>query len=128
MPILPENKHRYPDNWPEIRERILERDGHKCKWCGVPNYEYIHRLKEDKEKYITMTEQSRRLEERGDICEEYDFMPIKVILTVAHLNHMPEDNRDENLAVLCQLHHNRHDAKHRDRTRKRHQLELILGS
>jgi hypothetical protein len=39
--------------------------------------------------------------------------PIKIILTVAHLNHDETDNRPENLMHLCQLHHNRHDAEHR---------------
>jgi hypothetical protein len=38
MPILKENKHRYPANWKEIRERILAECGNKCEWCGVENY------------------------------------------------------------------------------------------
>lgn len=37
MPIKPENRHRYPKNWPEIRERIRARSGNRCEWCGVPN-------------------------------------------------------------------------------------------
>jgi 5-methylcytosine-specific restriction endonuclease McrA len=31
-------KKDYPANWQEIRARILERDGHRCKHCGVANY------------------------------------------------------------------------------------------
>lgn len=31
MPIKPENKRRYPDNWNEIRGSILQRAGHKCE-------------------------------------------------------------------------------------------------
>jgi hypothetical protein len=47
-------------------------------------------------------------------CDIHDWArPIKIILTVAHLNHDEADTRPENLAHLCQLHHNRHDAKHR---------------
>lgn len=38
MPIKPENKARYPHDWKQIRERILERAAHRCEWCGVPNY------------------------------------------------------------------------------------------
>jgi len=34
----------------------------------------------------------------------------KVVLTVMHLNHQPEDNRDENLLHGCQGCHNRYDA------------------
>ena len=29
---------------------------------------------------------------------------IKIVLTIAHLNHAPEDCRDENLKALCQRH------------------------
>lgn len=43
---------------------------------------------------------------------------IKVVLTIAHLNHTPEDCRPENLRALCQRCHNRYDAKHRAETRK----------
>jgi hypothetical protein len=37
----------------------------------------------------------------------------KVVLTVAHLNHQPEDCRDENLLACCQRCHNRIDAPER---------------
>jgi hypothetical protein len=33
-----------------------------------------------------------------------------VVLTVAHLNHMPEDCSDENLLAMCQRCHNAYDA------------------
>lgn len=39
MPIKPENKARYPKDWPAIRARILDRAEHKCERCGVRNYE-----------------------------------------------------------------------------------------
>ncbi|WP_148041392.1 HNH endonuclease family protein [Rufibacter immobilis] len=41
---------------------------------------------------------------------------MKVILTVAHLDHDPTNNEDWNLKALCQLCHNRHDRKHRNLT------------
>jgi hypothetical protein len=31
------------------------------------------------------------------------------VLTVAHLNHDPQDNRDENLKAMCQRCHLRYD-------------------
>ena len=37
MPILAENKHRYPASWRGIREAILERAGNRCEQCGIPN-------------------------------------------------------------------------------------------
>ena len=33
MPIRPENRSRYPKEWPQIRAAILERAEHKCEKC-----------------------------------------------------------------------------------------------
>lgn len=52
----------------------------------------------------------------GERCGVWNGMPIDdlggpfIVLTVAHLNHTPEDCRDENLLHLCQGCHNRYDA------------------
>lgn len=35
MPILPENKARYPANWKEIRAEILKRAGNKCEFAAL---------------------------------------------------------------------------------------------
>ena len=40
----------------------------------------------------------------------------RIVLTVAHLDHMPEHNDPTNLRALCQRCHNRHDAPHRRQT------------
>ncbi len=37
---------------------------------------------------------------------------IVIVLTVAHLNHQPEDCRPENLAAMCQRHHLAYDHEH----------------
>lgn len=81
MPIKPENKARYPRDWKQIRERILMRAGNKCEWpdCGVPNYS-VHPVTSS-----------------------------KVVLTIAHLDHTPENCADENLRAWCQMHHLRYD-------------------
>jgi glyoxylase-like metal-dependent hydrolase (beta-lactamase superfamily II) len=49
--------------------------------------------------------------------------PVKVVLTIAHLDHDPGNNAIENTPALCQLCHNRHDAKHRAEGRKRRRTE-----
>jgi 5-methylcytosine-specific restriction endonuclease McrA len=87
MPILPENKSRYPANWKSIRAGILTECENKCEFCGAENYSM-----------------------RGGK---------KIVLTIAHLDHVPENCARENLRALCQKCHNRHDAKHRAQTRKR---------
>lgn len=81
MPIRPENRARYPKEWAEISRRIrFERAKGRCEWCGATH--------------------GRPHPVTGSI----------VVLTVAHLNHQPEDCREENLAALCQKCHNAYDA------------------
>lgn len=92
MPIKPENRNRYPKNWQQIRARILERAHNRCEFCGVENHTYRLNEKTGKE--------------------------ARIVLTVAHLNHVPEDCSPENLRALCQRCHNQYDAKHRAETRK----------
>ena len=93
MPIRPENKARYPKNWKQIREAILKRANNRCEFCGRLNHSIV---KNDQGKMI------------------------KVVLTIAHLNHTPEDCRPENLRALCQCCHNKYDAQHRAETRRKH--------
>lgn len=92
MPIKPENKSRYPKNWKQIRERILQRADNRCEFCGVENHTYRYNPKTGKDAYI--------------------------VLTIAHLDHTPENCSDDNLRALCQRCHNRYDAEHRKQTRK----------
>ena len=96
MPIRQEEKSRYPKNWPAIRAKIRARAGDKCEWCGVPNHEYIIRT-----------------EAGFETCGPEQHGAVYIICTTAHMNHVPEDCRDENLAFLCQKCHNGYDAKHR---------------
>jgi hypothetical protein len=137
MPIKPENRHRYPKDWPQIRAHILKRAGNTCEWvdkttgrrCDAPHGELIFRLRSNPERW--------RYPHGGD-CGEADpeYRGVVVVLTIAHLNHTPEDNRDENLKALCQLHHLRYDAVHhganaartRRLKRRRANLELFEGA
>lgn len=96
MPIRPEERARYPKNWPEIRKRIQIRAGDKCERCGVPNHERIIRTLDGWEFALS--------DEEGAVY---------IICTTAHLNHIPEDCRDDNLRFWCQKCHNGYDAKHR---------------
>jgi len=88
MPIKPENKARYPKNWKSIRAQILERANHCCEGspdfpdCRVPNY-------------------SMHIETGS-----------KVVLTIAHLDHTPENCAHENLKALCQRCHLNYDKQH----------------
>ena len=47
----------------------------------------------------------------------------RVILTVAHLDHDPRNNADDNLAALCQKCHNTYDAAKRHGNRARREKQ-----
>lgn len=120
MPIRPENKDRYPKDWPAISRRVRDRAGNKCEDCGVPNYEYGGRAPDGSwHKSRPLGEKLLKLEwpQPGDVamCMGWPepLRIVRIILTVAHLNHTPEDCSDENLKAWCQRCHNRYDAAER---------------
>lgn len=108
---MPMDYTRYPPNWKAISLRIRERDGNCCKWCGVANGAVGARDVDGDwhdEADIGCMNSDCGISLFG---EEYPKI-IKIVLTVAHLNHDTTDNSDDNLAALCQLHHLRHDAQY----------------
>lgn len=122
MPIKTQNRHRYPRNWKQVRAAVLERAGNRCEFCGVENYAMGYR------------------DQRGEFVKlqptphGFKYAPpdaIKIILTVAHLDHQPENCDMANLRALCQRCHLQYDTKHHQRnaaaTRraKRGNLELF---
>lgn len=82
MPISKEKKKLYPADWKQISARIREIAKNKCEFCGAENY------------------------------KPHPITGSKVILTVAHLDHTPQNCSDENLKALCQKCHLTYDAKH----------------
>ncbi|CPW40688.1 hypothetical protein [Mycobacteroides abscessus] len=102
MPIRPENRARYPKDWPAISRRIrLVRAQSRCECVGECGRN-THRGR-------CPNRQGLRAYGTGS----------RVILTVAHLNHTPEDCRDENLRAMCQGCHLHYDAEHHAQTRQR---------
>jgi hypothetical protein len=101
MPIRPECRALYPPNWREISAHIRARAQNRCEWCNVPNHKLIAR---DGERW--------RVVEGLDA--EVAFLDgervVRIVLTVAHLDHDPRNCADTNLAALCQRCHNRYDA------------------
>ncbi|MGJ5667779.1 hypothetical protein QLG13_07910 [Rhodococcus aetherivorans] len=95
MPIRPENRARYPKNWrTEIRPAILDRAGQRCE--GSPEY---------------------------PDCRAVNYQPhpvtgSKVILTIAHLDHTPENCHPDNLRAWCQRCHLKYDAEHHAEQRR----------
>ena len=95
MPVRPENRHRYGADWPEFSRHIrFERAEGQCECegeCGRGTHEGRCPNKHGEPAYGTGS---------------------KVVLTVAHLNHTPEDCRDEVLRHMCQRCHLRYDSSH----------------
>jgi len=95
MPIRPEERSRYPPNWPEISRMVRDEAGNACE--GSPAYPTC-RAENGKPHPVT-----------GSI----------VVLTVAHLDHQPEHVSRENLRAWCQRCHVTYDAEHHAQTAAR---------
>lgn len=97
-------------NWSEIRQEVLERAGHKCEQCGVPN----HWLRNKTTGEVTNDGMQAETWELAD-GDKVTY----IVLTIAHLNHVPEDvgepgNRP-NLKAWCQKCHLAYDHEHHQR-------------
>lgn len=88
MPIKPENAGRYPANWREIVAQVRERSGNRCE--GSPIYP----------------------ECRAGNGEPHPVTGSTVVLTTAHLDHVPEHCDLENLRHWCQRCHLTYDHEH----------------
>lgn len=120
MPIRPENRDRYPDDWPEISARVREEAGQKCECCRVPNGAMIRRgttqdgvcvwrLCSDSVHEDGTDDSGVAVPDSSEDTCDYS-RPVKAVLTVAHLDHQPENCTRENLKALCQRCHNVYDA------------------
>lgn len=87
---MPMDKKRYPMHWQTIANEVKRKADWKCQKCG---------------------KQCRRPGEPFDTH--------KRTLTVAHLNHTPEDISPDNLMAMCAPCHLRYDAQHHAETRRR---------
>lgn len=98
MPIKPENRARYPAHWrTEIRPAILARAGNCCE--GSPAYPDC----------------------RAENGVPHPVTGSRVVLTIAHLDHQPENVAPENLRAWCQRCHTTYDAPMKAAARRREQ-------
>lgn len=91
MPIRPENRARYPADWPQISRDVRERAGWVCE--GSPAYPSC----------------------RAAHGQPHPVTGSRVVLTVAHLDHTPENVAWSNLRAWCQRCHNTYDMPMRRR-------------
>ena len=91
MPIRPELRHFY--RTPEYRiarERLVKRAKDRCEQCRVHN------------RALVVREGGRK---------------VRIVLTMAHLDHNPANNQHSNLKLLCQRCHLAYDQLHHKETR-----------
>ena len=118
MPIKPENKARYPADWKTVRESILARAMNRCEQCKVINGTRIARgAGTDHGTYMTSDAEVFDAEDGSFLgqCRMSDYevgRMTNIVLTVAHLDHQPENCDPSNLRAWCQMHHLRYDAEH----------------
>ena len=106
-PIKPENKARYPKDWPQIRARIRERAQDRCEECDVPNH--VYRLNStDQWTTNPLQAETWRLVDGDKVTY--------IVCTVAHLDHQPKNCDPANLKFLCQRCHLRYDSEHHKQT------------
>lgn len=126
MPIRADMRARYPVDW-KLRSHFVRfvRAKGCCEWCGVPHGWEVWRHPKNHRAWWARFDQGVGYRVR-QTCDQLfveraprNFIgPTKIVLTAAHVHDMrPEAASLLNLAALCQLCHNRHDAKHRAATR-----------
>lgn len=110
MPIRPENRARYPKDWKAISHRIrFDRARGQCECEGECGLEHDGRC-------------NTWNGERHPVTDSI------VVLTVAHLDHEPENCADDNLKAMCQRCHNRYDGpKRRAGIKERAKLQMAAG-
>lgn len=133
MPIKPENLARYPADWPQIRQRILTRAQYRCEWPGcAARHHAVGRWHFTLAGWVfnpchgsqLLNRAGRGLltyaEARAVVLADRDVhaeQPLTVIvLTIAHLDHVPEHCEPENLRAWCQRHHLAYDQDHHQTT------------
>lgn len=135
MPIKPENRHYYErPEWRAVCQIVDERAGGRCERCQAPDRRNITRVYGQRTPASPIRLMFWRTRRKGTLGNwhggdgeilqssppalyngprQSSYILIKVILTHAHLNQDPGDNRPDNVALLCQWCHNSHDARAR---------------
>lgn len=116
---MPINYKTYPRNWKsEIVPRILKRADYKCEQCGRLQGYLVRSFKVD-----CIRKRKRVYRQEWDYQQAWNEggKMVRVILTVAHLDHdhWNFSVKDDRLRSMCQLCHLRYDAQHKADNRTR---------
>ncbi len=144
MPIRESERARYPADWKQISLRIRERAGQRCECtgqcgddhvpqtigallgqparCDAPNGVSILR-EVGGALWVTWEDCEAGALETNFAGRRFADKATKIVLTVAHLDHTPENCAEENLLAMCQRCHLCLDAE----LHQRHARETRRG-
>lgn len=128
---MPMDRAKYPPNWPAISLHVRTEAGNRCEWCNVSNYAEGARdhagMWWSKERIGAASPESFRR-----WFDPTTFKMVRIVLTVAHLDHDESNMARGNLAALCQRCHLRHDqdqhVANAAATRQRKREEAVAAS
>ena len=129
MPIKPENKHRYPVDWPRISHQQKVAAGWRCQDCNVRHMAWGWRAADGRFQDLPggMKESLLRRGARAPLDAELPSGEvvgvIEIVLSVGHIDQAPENCAPENLRCWCQACHNRHDQPYRLEHRRERERE-----
>lgn len=137
MPIKPENRHRYPADWPQIRLQVLEEARYQCQWDGCSaRHHAVGCWRMARTGWVWQPlsgsgpvdaagwgqswpdlqlldyAEAREFAQAHNEGPVVDGRAIVIVLTIAHLDHEPENCERSNLRALCQRHHLHYDQQH----------------
>ncbi len=108
---MPMNRSLYPSNWDAIATRIKNKAEWICRNCQrpcrKPNVSWV-----DFSQWLLDTGQSDWHEDGFEVMKDgtYKEHMHRFTLTVAHLDHRPENCQDDNLRAWCFPCHARYDG------------------
>lgn len=121
MPIRAEMRDRYPADWKAISLRVRGAAGWRCQECGVRGGAWGYRNPGGEFVELPTGDLRRAGHESPPFNLGFSdgrvVRVIKIVLTVAHLDHDPSNCDDANLRAWCQRCHLRYDAAEHARTR-----------
>jgi hypothetical protein len=101
---MPIDYSKYHPEWfDKIRPAILKRENYECKTCHRKHKAYYYKTDP-----VTAPELDEWSIQRAKALGE---KIIRIILTIAHLDHNVKNNDEKNLAALCQKCHLNYDMK-----------------
>ncbi|WRH66949.1 MAG: hypothetical protein RSE13_00020 [Planktothrix sp. GU0601_MAG3] len=114
------DKKRYPKNWNQIATKIKDKANWRCEKCDRP-------CRQPGEDRFQFEDRIDATPWRDELYEEFYDEELGTVslskisrftLTVAHLNHIPEDCQPENLKAWCSVCHLSYDANHHAQSAK----------